>query len=109
MYNTVLLLEIQFVFYIFLYHCTGDISVSGSTLNSLEYEWEDAKYKWNEDRDLKDSEQFFSSGDYIDRNDQGALKTAFKAFMNQMYKNLEPHEEHDKATLQKVKSYYAPT
>jgi len=80
---------------------SGDISVSGSTLNSLEYEWEDAKYKWNEDRDLKDSEQFFSSGDYIDRNDQGALKTAFKAFMNQMYKNLEPHEEHDKATLQK--------
>ena len=96
-----------FIFSFIIY--TGDISVSGSTLNSLEYEWEDAKYKWNEDRDLKDSEPFFSSGDYIDRNDQGALKTAFKAFMNQMYKNLEPHEEHDKATLQKVRIYYTPT
>jgi hypothetical protein len=79
----------------------GDISVSGATLNTLEYEWADVKYKWDVSRDLKDSEPFFSSGDYLDRNDQGALKAAFKIFMNTMYSNLETHEDHSKATVQK--------
>ena len=73
-------------------------------MNTLEYEWADVKYKWDVSRDLKDSEPFFSSGDYLDRNDQGSLKAAFKIFMNTMYSNLETHEDHSKATVQKVRN-----
>ena len=70
----------------------------------MEYEWADVDFKWDRSRDLKDSEPFFSSGDYIDRSNQGALKTAFKGFMDTLYTNLQPHEDHTKATIQKVRN-----
>ena len=31
----------------------GDISVSGNTVTTLDYDFADASYKWNEDRNLK--------------------------------------------------------
>ena len=56
---------------------SGDISGGSETLNSLEYEFEDAAYQWNVDRDLKAREPFFSSGEYF-ADDQGETKAALK-------------------------------
>jgi hypothetical protein len=56
---------------------SGDISASGETFNDLAYEFEDAAYKWNVDRDLKAREPFYSSGEYFS-NDQEETKAALK-------------------------------
>lgn len=52
---------------------SGDISVSGETITDLSYEWADAAFKWDVDRDLKAREPFFSSGSYF-KVDDSAVK-----------------------------------
>lgn len=56
---------------------SDDISASGQTVSSVEYEWADGDYKWNVDRDLKAKEPFFASGFYFD----GSMDEAKNALM----------------------------
>ena len=55
----------------------GDLSVSGETITDLKYEFSDAAYKWDEDRDLKAVEPTFTVGSLYSE-DAGKLKAAIK-------------------------------
>ena len=80
---------------------SGDIRfISGHTLNSLEYEFADSDYKWDQSRDLKAREPFFSSGDFYE-NDQNTLKGAVKKILNAIHENLHS-KDIDDATIQKA-------
>ena len=78
---------------------TGDISVSGDTVNNLNYEFADTEFAWNKDRNLRRREPFFSSREYFEE-DQTALKGAFEKGFEMMLSNLGQHG-HDDAEVQK--------
>ena len=76
---------------------SGDISASGETIDNLYYEFADSEYKWNQDRDLKAREPFFSMGSYFE-DDQQTLKAALMKTMNVIYSGLHSHNnptDHD--------------
>lgn len=82
---------------------SGDISASGETFDNLEYEFEDAEYKWNVDRDLKAREPFFSSGEYFS-DDQGETKAALKRGLEAQKQILHTLENSPEA-VQKAHQY----
>jgi hypothetical protein len=82
---------------------SGDISASGESFDSLEYEFEDASYKWNENRDLKAREPFFSSGEYFS-DDQAETLAALKRGLDAQKQILHTLENTPEA-IQKAHQY----
>ena len=75
---------------------SGDISASGKTITDLTYEWADAEYKWDQDRDLKAREPFFASGQYFSVSDvEVAKQTIIKgiSFQKSLLEDLNTDQE----------------
>lgn len=68
----------------------GDISGWSETTNTLQYEFADNDYKWNQDRNLKDADPFFSSGFYLE--DQDLTKKAVLKWIGMQKEVLHDHE-----------------
>lgn len=72
----------------------GDISGSGISTSDLLYKWTD-EHKWDQQRNLKDKEPFFYSGQYFSE-DSGAISAAVKrgvAVQLQIIKDLGKNKE----------------
>ncbi len=82
---------------------SGDISVSGDTVTDIKFEWADANYKWDVDRNLKDKEPLFATGEYFD-DSQGSLKDALKRAINAQ-KDIIHNLDKDDASLEKAHRY----
>jgi len=81
----------------------GDISVSGTTITDLSYEFSDTEYKWDADRDLKAREPVFSTGTFYEE-DQAKIQDGIKkgiAFQKTLIESLDKDPE----TLQKAHQY----
>ncbi len=63
---------------------SGDISASGSTITDLRYKFDDEKYAWNKNRNLKEVEAFFSSGMYFNApgTDMNSIVSKLKERIN---------------------------
>ena len=74
----------------------GDISVSGDTINDLEYEFQDKEYKWNKERDLKAVEPFFGAQkEKLFDASQSQLKTMMMKSLDMMLERMGAQYHHD--------------
>eukprot|EP00090_Calanus_glacialis_P016360 TRINITY_DN2561_c0_g1_i1.p1 TRINITY_DN2561_c0_g1~~TRINITY_DN2561_c0_g1_i1.p1 ORF type:complete len:1526 (-),score=363.79 TRINITY_DN2561_c0_g1_i1:68-4645(-) len=70
----------------------GSIQPSGTvTLDDLSYEMSDGDYKWNKDRNLKEKEPFFSSGEYF-KEDQVTLQGAIVKILDMIWESFTLHD-----------------
>ena len=79
----------------------GDISPGGSTYNTVAYEFDDAKLQWDQSRDLKAREQFFSSGQSMTDLDQA--KNVFSSMMDTFVDTMEKLADRDGLTEENVR------
>lgn len=78
---------------------SSGISGGDLTVDSLEYEWEDSEYKWDQARDLKAKEPFFASGFFYDDNSD--VRGTLMAALSKQKELLEDHDN-DKGTVRKA-------
>lgn len=79
---------------------SGDISVSGETVDTLAFDFGDQDYGWDKSRDLRAQEPFFSTPNYFD-NAQDDYKAAIKRGIANV-KDLMNTFETDKTTIMKM-------
>merc|ERR1712018_1009823 len=66
----------------------GDIQPSGTTYTSLAYEFADGNLQWDSNRNLKDKEPFFSSGQYLEDISGNTAQTVFKSMIGKFIDTL---------------------
>jgi len=84
----------------------GSINPSGTvTLEDLSYEMSDDDYKWNKDRDLKEKEPFFSSGEYF-KEDQVTLQGGIVKILDMIWESFDIHDA-NQANMDKMHKFGA--
>jgi len=81
---------------------SGAISGGDLRADSLEYEFEDAGYKWDAERDLKAKEPFFASGFFFD--DNANVKDALLVALSKQ-KELLHDADNDQSTIRKAHKF----
>jgi len=87
---------------------TSDGSIQPSrtvTLDDLSYEMSDGDFKWNKNRNLKDKEPFFSSGEYL-QEDQVTLQGALVKILDMIWQSFSLHEV-NQANMDKLHKFGA--
>ena len=79
----------------------SDISPGGSTYTDISYKFDDANLQWDQSRDLKAREQFFSSGKSMD--DTNTAKAVFKSMISKFLETMENLAERDGLTEENVR------
>jgi len=62
---------------------SNGISVSGDVITDLDFEWADADYTWNQNRNLKAKEPFFATGSFFEDSDDAVKQVILRGIEGQ--------------------------